>query len=256
MLKFLYQGIKYLEYLGRSTSVYHLQSAEMYRWVRYTIRKAEDGTLMEEQALRRAMQSRKALVPASEIGAGSRVATRTIGGMARHVTLSHRYARLLYNMVKFAPPGHVLELGTSLGITTRYLARAVAPGFKVITVEGDGNVLQHAREHLQTIPVVETIYGNFDEQLPNLLQQYRPVLVFVDGNHTFGATVRYFHMLEQARVFPSFWVFDDIYWSPGMEKAWKHIVQHSGEVYTVDLFRMGIVWNNAARVKQHFILRY
>ena len=51
-------------------------------------------------------------------------------------------------------------------------------------------------------------------------------------------------------------IFDDIYWSKGMEEAWKVIIQDNRVSLSIDLFEFGIVFFNQRMQKEHFIIRY
>ena len=49
-------------------------------------------------------------------------------------------------------------------------------------------------------------------------------------------------------------VFDDIYWSKGMAKAWAEIIEEVD--FSVDLFRLGIVMLGDFNIKEHFKFKY
>jgi len=54
----------------------------------------------------------------------------------------------------------------------------------------------------------------------------------------------------------SIFVFDDIHWSDGMDKAWKYICKNSKSVVTIDLFSMGIVFFNPELNKHNYKIKY
>jgi hypothetical protein len=51
-------------------------------------------------------------------------------------------------------------------------------------------------------------------------------------------------------------VFDDIHWSSGMEKAWEYIIKHPEAIVTIDLFELGLVFFRKTQVKEHFVLSF
>ena len=51
-------------------------------------------------------------------------------------------------------------------------------------------------------------------------------------------------------------IFDDIYWSIGMENAWKKIKSHKKTTLTLDLFHIGIVFIKSELSKENHIIRY
>src|SRR4029077_15378911 len=58
-------------------------------------------------------------------GAGSSSSTsrvRSVSSIAKHAVKSKKYAQLLYRIAKYYHSNSIIELGTSLGITTSYLS--------------------------------------------------------------------------------------------------------------------------------------
>jgi predicted O-methyltransferase YrrM len=178
-------------------------------------------------------------------GAGSKVFTKSKRRVSRIIdksSVSEKYGRLLYRLVAFYKPATIIELGTSIGISTMYLSKG-ADGLasKFYTVEAGDALVDFAsgwlgQAHCTNITFIRS---EFDKALPTLIEQIKqPALVFIDGNHTYDATLRYVNQLKQSIV-KGFIVIDDIYWSRDMERAWKEI-KRQGNV-TVDLYSMGIV---------------
>ena len=152
-----------------------------------------------------------------------------------------------------------MELGTSLGITTAYLAAANANG-KVFTIEGAPAIAKLARKNFDRLNLYNTklIEGGFDSALPELLDTIKRVdFAFVDGNHRMEPTLRYFQLLLQYADEKTILVFDDIHWSEEMEAAWRQIQQHPAVTCTVDLFFLGLVFlRKDFKTKQDFTIRF
>ena len=51
-------------------------------------------------------------------------------------------------------------------------------------------------------------------------------------------------------------IFDDIYWSVGMKKAWEEIKEYPEVTVTIDLFWIGLVFFRNDRVKEHFKVKF
>jgi len=184
---------------------------------------------------------------------------RSIASIARHAAKSKKWAQLLFRIVNYYQPGHILELGTSLGITTAYLASA-NKDLPVFTMEGAGAVAAVAQKNfgklqLENIKIVE---GNFDETLSGLLNDLPGVdFAFVDGNHRKKPTVQYFEQLLPKLNEYSILIFDDVHWSKEMEEAWKYIKANDAVTLSIDLFFIGIVFfRKEQKVKQHFTIRF
>jgi predicted O-methyltransferase YrrM len=182
-----------------------------------------------------------------DFGAGSRVAktnTRKISAVAKGSLKPAKYSQLLFRMIDFYAPKQIIELGTSLGITTAYLASA-NPAARVTTFEGSTAVAQIAGQNHQLLGLanIDLIEGNFDTQLPKWLEQHKSIdFAFIDGNHAFKPTMAYFEALLDVVHENSILVFDDIHWSTEMEQAWAQISVHPRVTLAIDLFFIGIVF--------------
>ncbi|HPF66276.1 MAG TPA: class I SAM-dependent methyltransferase [Flavobacteriales bacterium] len=251
----------YLRHLVKARSRHGVHSPFIYALMDEVL--CRDAPLAEvkdiEQRRRRLQASRKR-IHVTDLGAGSSLGLgteRSVGAIARSALKPPRQARLLYRLVRHFRPGTVLELGTSLGITTAYLARAAEPGM-VFTLEGCPNTLAVAREGLEELGIgnVEAVEGAFSDTLPGILERIGHVdLAFIDGHHDREATLGYFeHVLARSHE-GTVLVFDDIHWSPGMSQAWARIQEHPRATVTADLYHLGLVFLRGGQARQHFRLR-
>lgn len=215
------------------------------------------------EALRRQRCRDNRMVEVLDLGAGSahsKGQERSVASIAKHAAKSPRYGRLLHRIAAHYQPSTILELGTSLGFSTAYLATG-NPGARVISLEGAPQILELARENFQTLNLtsIETIAGNFDDTLgPALEQLASPVdLAFVDGNHRFEPTVRYVDRLLRKTDNSSILILDDIHWSREMEAAWKACSGREEVSLSIDLFFIGLlVFRKEIREKQAFSIRF
>jgi len=212
--------------------------------------------------LRAALLKDQTVLTIDDLGAGSSVNktnTRTVGSIARNAAKPKKFGQLLYRITKAYQPNTLLEMGTSLGITTAYLALGNAEA-SVTTMEGAGEVAAAARKNFQQLELFNIWLeeGNFDINLRNVLQRFNNVdLAFIDGNHRREPTERYFRELLPKTTNNSILIFDDIHWSREMEDAWETIKTHPSVRCTVDLFFIGIVFfRQEFREKQDFVIRF
>lgn len=203
----------------------------------------------------------KRTIEVKDFGAGSSVLktnTRKVKDIVRHSAKPAKYAQLLFRLVNYFQPKTILELGTSLGISTLYLAMANSKT-KVISIEGSETIATLARENFKLLNVenIELIIGNFDKVLPAQLQKINCAdFVFFDGNHRKTPTLSYYEQCLHYAHNNSVFVFDDIHWSQEMEEAWQTIKQHPRVTITIDLFFMGLVFFKTEQAKEHFVLRF
>jgi len=199
------------------------------------------------EKIRTQLLSNHTLVEIQDFGAGSRVAknnTRKISAIAKGSLKPAKYSQLLFRMIDYYGPTQIIELGTSLGITTAYLASA-NPDAKVTTFEGSSAIAQIARQNHQLLGLtnIDLIEGNFDQQLPQWLAQNKSVdFAFIDGNHALKPTMAYFESLLEVVHDHTILVFDDIHWSEEMEAAWAQISAHPRVTLSIDLFFIGLVF--------------
>ena len=214
------------------------------------------------EALRQQLLKDKTVLNIEDFGAGSSVTKtnqRTISSIAQLSSKSKRFGQLLFRMVKMYQPKTILEIGTSLGITTSYLSQA-NPVSNIITLEGAKEVANRAAVNFRSLGLqnISIIKGNFDDTLSSCISQLSTVdFAFIDGNHRQEPTERYFQQLLSKTNNDSILVFDDIHWSREMEQAWETIKGHPSVRCTIDLFFIGIVFFRLEfREKQHFSIRF
>jgi predicted O-methyltransferase YrrM len=148
-------------------------------------------------------------------------------------------------------------LGTSLGINTLYLAQK--KNAKVFTFEGSETIAEIAQDTFAFASAknIELIKGNIDSTLySNLSRMPKADLVFMDANHQYAPTLKYFQSLLMKIHHESIIILDDIHSSPGMEKAWKEIRQHDLVYTSIDLYRCGILFFDPSLTKQHVVLQF
>lgn len=216
----------------------------------------------EIEQLRKKLLADKRIIEVEDLGAGSRTGIakqKSISQIARSALKPKRYAGALFRLARHYQPQSVVELGTSLGITTAYFSKA-ASGADITSIEGSKAVHDIARENLSVLQChnVQQVQGNFDLVLEEVLQKYQTIdLGYIDGNHRYEPTILYFHQFLEKTNTGTILVFDDIHWSEEMEQAWEEIKNHPAVQYTIDIFFLGFVFfRKEFKVKQDFVVRF
>ena len=258
----MFQLLAYLRFWLRSGNAHGLHSPFVFGLYTSVVRHTgQYGPYAAIEERRRQLLASAASISVTDLGAGSHTGAgqqRRVAEIARTAAKPKKLAQLLFRLVNYLRPATVLELGTSLGLTTAYLAAADSR-HRVVTFEGCPNVAGVARETFAALPLgnIEVVEGNLDHTLaPTLTALGAPVdFVFFDGNHRYEPTLRYFEQCLAHRGDNSTFVFDDIHWSEDMERAWEVIKAHPDVTLTVDLFYFGLVFFRQKQPKQHFWLR-
>ncbi len=214
------------------------------------------------EPLRKQLLNDNTIIAVEDFGAGSAVIPfndRKISAIAASSLKKKKFAQLLFRIVKYYQPKTIVELGTSFGITTSYLACANSNS-KVFTLEGSKAIGAIAEKNFKKLNLQNVYYTQdvFERSFPQILNKIKSIdLLFVDGNHRRDATLNYFHKSLLKSTPCSIFIFDDIHWSSEMEDAWSQIKKHSSVTLTIDLFFMGIVFFSPDfKVKQDFAIRF
>ena len=256
------QVLKYISYRIKAVSKHKVHSPFVYDLIIDVFENNNSYYAFPAvEFIRKKLLLSKRILTVDDMGAGSRVFNsnqRKIKSIAKHSSKNPKYAQLLFRMVNYYHPNTILELGTSLGLTTAYLAKARKKA-KVYTLEGSPEICKVAKNTFKSLRLdnVQMVQGNFSDTLAEILPKITVLdFVFFDGNHQKKPTLDYFNQCLEKANENSVFVFDDIHWSDEMTGAWEEIKTHPRVTLTVDIFQFGIVFFRKGIEKQHFVLSY
>jgi len=213
----------------------------------------------EIQTLVSNLNKDKSTLEISDLGAGSKKSNsnkRSVKSIVKNASINPKFGKLLSLIVSYYNCNTIIELGTSLGIGTSYLALNNDHA-NIYTIEGCENIHKRAQNNLKSLTNIKLYIGEFSKVLPSVLNRSgKPDFVYIDGNHTYKSTIDYFNNFLTNANTKAILVFDDIHWSNGMESAWQHIIASSSSRITIDLFRMGIVFLDPDLKKEHFVIKF
>lgn len=192
----------------------------------------------------------------TDFGAGNKTQA-TVSRIASTSLKSKKWGQLIFRAVNFLKAETALELGTSLGISAAYMA-SVNSGIRCITLEGSTEIANVAQAGFKKLNLqnIQILTGNINETLSQALFDLRNVdFVFFDANHRQEPTLNYFYQCLQYITENSVFIFDDIYWSKEMTRAWQTIKQEKQVTATIDLFHIGIVFFNKSLPKKNYKMR-
>lgn len=201
------------------------------------------------------------VIEVEDFGAGLTVIktkSRIVKSIAASSLKPKKYSQLLFRIVQYYKKANVLELGTSFGTTTAYLASGNS--VVVTTMEGSQNIAAIAKNNFSQLGLnnIEIIEGDFNKTLPVFLSTNKNLdFIFLDGNHRKVPTLKYFEEILLKTNEQTIFVFDDIHWSKEMEEAWELVKHHHQVTLTIDLFFIGIaLLGKNFKEKQHFAIRF
>ena len=254
-----YQIKSYIKFLRNSTNEHGVHSPFVYDFLTKCVYdKTQFSAYTELKQYRKELSESKEVISVTDFGAGSRVFSsdeRLVSAIAKTAGITKKRQQLLYRIAKYFQPTQALELGTSLGIASVALASG-APSSKVVTVEGCPSTWTVATSMFQkfqkkNIHAQQETFEEFFKK--DAIDTYD--LVFIDGNHNKERTLGYFELLLKYIHNDTVLIFDDIYWSAEMTKAWEQIRTHSRVTVSIDSFQWGFVFFRKEQHKEHFTLR-
>ncbi len=261
-MKLLKLVLKYIKYYITSKAKYSIQGPFLYELTTQVIKKRITNKSIDQiETLRKKLCRSEKEIEITDFGAGSKInrsKKRKIKDIAKNSSKNSKFGKLLYKIVDFYKPKNIIELGTSLGVSALYLAKA-SDKAQVFTFEGCPKTAQVAFNNFkeQDAKNISIVTGNFDSTLTKKLNQIGYIdLAFIDGNHTEKATIKYFKQCLDYSHNNTIFIFDDIHWSKGMEKAWEYIKNHEKTTLTVNLFFVGLVFIKSELSKENFTIRF
>ena len=200
------------------------------------------------------------VLDSGDFGAGSRrfsSSHRKISDVLRYGTSTERQSQLLYRLATFLKVQTCIELGTSIGVNTLYLALQNPKG-TVYSIEGSKALCEFASALAarQKVGNIHFLNQRFDLALPDLVSKVTgTTMVYIDGDHSYDATRQYFNSLLPLATGDNVFVLDDIYWSRGMTRAWNELRLHPSVSLSIDTFYSGyLFFRKEIKQRQHYRL--
>jgi predicted O-methyltransferase YrrM len=242
---------------ARNTNGFGVHSPYVYGFIQSVLKEKHPFYAFERiETVRKQMLADKSKIFVTDYGTGTD-RERTVSEIAQHALKSPAMAQILFRIIHHHQFKNILELGTSLGISSMYMASA-SVGCQCVTVEGCPSISALAQQNFNQLGIkhIKLINCNIDESLSGLLASIDPLdFVFIDANHRYEPLMHYFEACVNHADEKAIFVIDDIYWSAEMEKAWKEIKKHKKVRATIDIYHMGIVFLNPMLCRRHYVVK-
>ena len=256
-IRFLYKFFQHV-LTARNTKGHGIHSPYLFQLAQFVIYdKSQYYIFSEIENLRESLKQDDRIIWVEDFGTGQS-RERKVSEITNQSLKQARYGQMLFKIINFCKAQNVLELGTSLGLTTAYMA-SCSSNINCVTLEGSTEIAKLAVENLNKLQInnVEVVTGNIDNTLSETLKRFEKLdFVFIDANHRLPAVYKYFEQCVDKIHHQSIIVVDDIYWSKEMEQAWNMIKNHPKVSSTFDLFQFGIVFFNHELNKYHYKMCY
>jgi len=207
---------------------------------------------------RKSLLKNEKMISYKELGLEKNLSVKNI---CREAAASKIWCQFLFSLIQSVKKTQVLELGTNLGVSGTYILNAIKDKEDdcFTTMEGVSELCKMADKQFKKInqEKYHLIKGLYTETFPILLKQKKKFnIVFIDGDHKKKPTLHYFYNLKQKLIYPTIIIFDDINWNDEMIETWDVIKKDPNVIYSVDLFKLGVVIlkKNIVKQKKHYNL--
>jgi len=252
----------FIKYYLRADTKYRIHSPFVFKLLKDVI---EDDRYYYAfdvlNTLRARLLQKNELIEVLDLGAGSRKGQgnkRKISEIAKTSVSPNWQCQFLFRLANQLQPQRVLELGSSLGLSSLALRFGSPASAKLMTLEGSPEIARLAAENFSLLGAsnLELIEGPFEKTLPEALKKLEKIdMAFIDGHHLKEPTLLYFEQILPFLNKNAVLVFDDIYWSDEMAEAWLTLKQHPSVILSIDLFWCGLLFFSPDfKEKQHFTL--
>lgn len=254
----------YLIYLFTSGTRHSVHSPFVYKLIEEVIRDKQGYAAFRKiNTVRQSLLKNSQLIEITEFNRnrGSMSMShqlKSVSTLARESSVNEKYGRLLYRLAAFFKPETVIETGTSLGLSTMYLALA-NDNAKVFTVDACTIKSEQAAAGFKSLGItnVEQQIGLFDIVLPGLIRKSGKLdFAFIDGDYTCDGTTSIFDTLLKISHNDTVFVIHQIHKSTEMEKAWDRLAGYEQVTVSIDLFGVGIIFLKRELSRQNFVIRF
>jgi predicted O-methyltransferase YrrM len=246
-----------LNYWLNAVDEHSIQSPYFFELYTNVIKNSKPNVGFDKiEAIRAKLVQDQSQITVCDLGAPSQYFKsdkRTIATVAASSLAPAKMALLLFRLASHIKAKQIVELGTSLGVSTLYLSKC--KNATIHTFEGNMSLINIALTNFESTETnnVVLVEGNIDETLPEFVEANRKLdFVLMDANHRYEPTIKYFNLLVERMTSDAIVVVDDIYQSKEMAKAWKEIRGHKLVYGSMDLFRFGLLFFDSSLNKQHY----
>jgi predicted O-methyltransferase YrrM len=250
--------LSYIWHWLAAVNQHSLHSPFLFNFYTNTLkRKAISEGFDAIEQIRSQLINSKEKITVEQFGADSKVnneLVRPVAAIAKQGITSASISKLLFNIINDFECKSIIELGTSFGINSMYMATNAQA--RLYSLEGCKNTAKLAQKNFDKLDYsnIELIIGNIDETLPKFIHDNTVKIdfVFMDANHKLRPTINYFEQIIKLCHEQSIIIIDDIYWSGEMTKAWEILRDHQQVTTSVDLYDLGILFLRPELEKTHF----
>ena len=140
-----------LKYRKKAVNAHGIHSPFVFEFYNEVVKKSYQFDDERIREFRQRLRKDKSLIEVVDLGAGSKKnksMQRTVADLTKYAAVSKKYGRLIGRIVEFYGLENCLELGTSMGVATVYMASNAK---EVVTIEGCPNTFLKANKNFESL---------------------------------------------------------------------------------------------------------
>ncbi|MCF8236593.1 MAG: class I SAM-dependent methyltransferase [Saprospiraceae bacterium] len=242
----MFKLIQLFTYYWQARTAYSMHSPLLYSFCREVLDDRRSFYAFEEiEIWRYHLLHESSELHVVDLGAGGQDAldqNRIVSSIAKTSLSPPWKCRYLFRMVLWWKPDLLLEFGTSLGVSTAYLA-AASIHTPLITVDGSDSHLQLARKGWNKLGLdhIEEWNLSFQQAIQRIpWDQHGRILIYLDGDHRPARVLEILQTIQEKTRHPFLVIIDDIRWSDDMWAGWQEWRSAFQSGAWLDLYQVGI----------------
>ena len=145
----------YINYYFKAKTKYSVHSPFIFEFITNVLKHKnyKTGQINDIEILRKKLLTSKKEINVLDFGAGSETSQTkiiSVNNIIKNSAKNKKYAALLYRIASYYKFKNILELGTSAGISSMYLA-SVSPEANITTIEGCPETSKLAEENFKNL---------------------------------------------------------------------------------------------------------
>lgn len=246
MLNPSFRIASYLQYAVAAQSRYYIHSPFAYALVDQTLNRNIPETIRKTlHSFREQQRDDSTLLRIDPVGTTTSQAKQfSVSQLSKRYALPYKYGTLLYKLIDRLNPSQILETGTGTGFSSACLALGNRDAI-VHTVEALKPLIELASKTHNSHGIKNIRYhqGELNNVLHDVCKTVKTIdAAYLDANHTYEATIRYFNTMLPFLTTKAFVIVDDIHWSKGMNTAWLELCRHPRVTLALDFYRLGVLF--------------
>lgn len=182
---------------------------------------------------------------------------RRISEFVRESSISPSYDQLLFRLVNFFKPRNVVEIGTSIGITSLYLATSDTHR-PVYTIGESKELADFAHTTFGKVGLQNIIQqtGNVETKLPVVLSKEKNIdFVYFGRQTSVEAIQKSLSLLSSSFTSKTVIMLSDL-WKDERKELWETMKKQSGVRVSIEMFHYGILIFNEDLQCENYNLLY